>query len=388
MIQEKAEAIVAGHICFDVIPQFKTGDAPNPEQLFMPGALLEVGPAVMSLGGAVANTGVALHRLGVRTELMARVGDDFLGRAVLEKLREHGPRLAQGIRICQGESTSYSAILNPPGTDRMILHCPGANDGFEAGDVPVDRLSGRRLFHFGYPTLMRRLLSPDGQQLQEILGRARNCNLITSLDMTRPDPNSPAGHLDWEKYLSQVLPLVDVFLPSLEELVLMLDRGSFEKLCRQGAISVEELSRLSDRLLEMGTSAAVIKLGRQGLYMRTASRLGEGAVAKATSGSWRSRELLAPAFRVRPAGTTGAGDCAIAGFLTALLRGSSPSACLNSAAAAGAASVERSDAVSGVPNWETLLKRIDAGWERRTVDFDLEGWRWSESRRIWAGPRD
>ena len=61
-----AEAVVAGHICLDIIPAL-AGEA-----IPAPGRLVAAGPAVTATGGAVSNTGLALHRLGVPTRLAGR----------------------------------------------------------------------------------------------------------------------------------------------------------------------------------------------------------------------------------------------------------------------------------------------------------------------------
>ena len=83
---------------------------------------------------------------------------------------------------------------------------------------------------------------------------------------------------------------------------------------------------------------------------------------------WRDREVVSPCFRARRvAGTTGAGDCTIAGFLAALLRGDGPVPAATSATAVGASSVEAPDATSGVPPWPELAARIRAGWERHPL---------------------
>jgi hypothetical protein len=57
------DAVVAGHICLDVIPDLATSQD-GFEQRFRPGHLVEVGPAAIATGGAVSNTGLALHKLG------------------------------------------------------------------------------------------------------------------------------------------------------------------------------------------------------------------------------------------------------------------------------------------------------------------------------------
>ena len=45
-------AVVAGHICLDIIPQFDTLLPGEFASLFQPGRLIEVGPAILSTGGA------------------------------------------------------------------------------------------------------------------------------------------------------------------------------------------------------------------------------------------------------------------------------------------------------------------------------------------------
>ena len=54
----KADVVVAGHICLDVIPQFPHSPTPQPLDL-KPGTLIRVGPSLHVTGGAVANTGLA-----------------------------------------------------------------------------------------------------------------------------------------------------------------------------------------------------------------------------------------------------------------------------------------------------------------------------------------
>ncbi|HEY0007382.1 MAG TPA: carbohydrate kinase family protein, partial [Tepidisphaeraceae bacterium] len=369
-----AQIVVAGHVCLDIIPHL-TGPAD-----VGPGRLLNIGPASISTGGAVANTGIALHRLGVPVRLMGKVGDDLFGRAVLDVLRNSAPHLADGMIVTAGEATSYSIVISPPGVDRSFLHCPGANDTFDAGDVRYDARDGARLLHFGYPPIMRRMRIEGGEQLRQMFESARAAGLATSLDLCQPDPDSEAGKTDWAILLTRVLPLVDVFLPSIEELLFMLDKPSHARLAGGAVLRVVAsrslLRKLADRLTNMGAAVVVIKLGEHGLYMRTSTDAGRIAAFCARLGldaaAWTNREIISPCFRARHvAGTTGSGDCTIAGFLAALLRGESPASAATSAAAVGACSVEAPDATSGIPPWPAVAARVAAGWERWPVSIDL-----------------
>ncbi|MCG2660728.1 MAG: carbohydrate kinase family protein, partial [Kiritimatiellae bacterium] len=112
------QAIVAGHIALDIIPIFKTF-AGGLNSLLTPGKLIEVGGPVIAAGGAVHNTGLALHRLGIATGLIGKVGDNLLGRAIMELIRAEDRRLTEGMLIVAGENTSYSVVLSPPGVDRI-----------------------------------------------------------------------------------------------------------------------------------------------------------------------------------------------------------------------------------------------------------------------------
>jgi sugar/nucleoside kinase (ribokinase family) len=350
-------AVVAGHICLDIIPTFKTRLA-RPQEFYVPGDLLKIGAPVVATGGAVSNTGLALHRLGVPTRLMGKVGGDLFGRAITDIVRGVAPELAAGMIVAPRETSSYSVVLNPIGLDRMFLHCPGTNDTFGAADVAEKKLAGAKLFHFGYPPLMRRMYLDDGAELIRLFRRVKRAGLTTSLDMSMPDPRSEAGKVNWAKVLRGVLPFVDLFLPSRDEIELMLGKKM-------------SLSALADQLRAWGAGTVGLKLGDQGFYLRTAQR-----------------ELLAPCFAVEVAGATGAGDCTIAGFLAGWLRDLPLEETLTMAVAVGACCCEAPDATSGIQSWRATQQRIARGWKRRAVTLPLSGWRWDARQQLWLGPND
>ena len=150
---EKLSAIVAGHLCLDIIPQI-TGITPEAfRAAFMPGHLIDVGPVALSTGGPVSNTGLALHKLGVPTQLMGKIGDDLFGQAVTQLVSAYDPRLVGGMVVDPQANTSYTVVINPPGVDRIFLHCHGANDTFSADDVRYDLLDDVGSFPFRLPAL-------------------------------------------------------------------------------------------------------------------------------------------------------------------------------------------------------------------------------------------
>jgi sugar/nucleoside kinase (ribokinase family) len=395
--QSQAEVIVAGHICLDIIPTIR-GQQIGLDALFVPGKLVDVGKAVISTGGAVSNTGIALHRLGSKVSLMGKVGNDLFGEAILSMLGEHNPTLVEGMIVAPGENSSYSIVISPPRTDRIFLHSTGANDTYSADDLRVEQLQAARLFHFGYPPLMRNMYRNNGVELALLLKKVKNQGLTVSLDLAKPDPASDAGRADWRAILTHALPHVDVFLPSFEEIVYMLHRDQYEAWMSESdsgdLISYatgDFLSQIAEELLEMGAVIVGLKLGEHGLYVRTTweearlSAMGGCSPKEDLRENWLDNEIISSCYQVDVVGTTGAGDCTIAGFLYSLLMGMKLEHALQTAVGVGAFNVEHADAVSGIRTGSEVSERMNNGWAKREMKLDLPNWVLNE-QQVWIGP--
>ena len=363
-----AKIAVVGHLCLDIIPEFPEGTS-DLGALLVPGSLTEVGEAVVATGGAVSNTGQALHRLGEDVVLLAKVGDDEFGRTVRRILHQAGPELDRGLIVDAASHTSYTLVVNPPGIDRIFLHSPGANHTFCAEDIDDDALEGCALFHFGYPPLMRSIYERDGSELKKIFERMKRRGMVTSLDMTFVDPASEAGQVDWLTFLENILPSTDIFLPSLDEILFMMDREKYNQLVAAFGENITQgvdaglVENTAQRLIDLGAPVVVIKLGAHGLYLRTAEAVPD------RDASWSNVSRFDSCFRTNVVGTTGAGDCTIAGFLAAYVDGASPEEAMTTAVATGSFSTESLDAVSAIPHRTEVQSRIAAGWERLPGKF-------------------
>jgi sugar/nucleoside kinase (ribokinase family) len=291
-------------------------------------------------------------------------------------------------------------VVAPPGLDRAFLHNPGANATFCSTDIDFAQVSDAALFHLGYPPLLDALFASDGDELVAIYHMARGCGATTSLDMSLPDPDSPSGQADWNTILGKALPHVDLFLPSIEEVLYACERDAFmakrAEAAETGTSIIDLLTpcdytRLSSRLLEYGAGIVVLKAGHRGVYVRTAGpdRLSRFGRAKPGDiGNWADRELWEPPFAVtHVASATGAGDCAIAGFLAAFLHGDTVETALKLAAAAGARNVMVHDAISGTRPY-TEMAALIPGMPKAELALDDEGWRYDEHAQVWHGPAD
>ena len=364
----EADVIVAGQICLDVILSF-TGNNKDMASLVVPGRCVHVDDAMTSTGGSVANTGLALHQLGVPTRLISKLGEDAFGKVILEKLKKGGSELTERMIVKEGEVSSYSIVLSPAGSDRSFLYVPGANHTFQSSDVKDEHVKGSRFFHLGYPPEMRMLYSNGGKELIDLMKRMKRLNLTTSLDMAFPDKDSEAGRVVWSEWLKAVLPYIDIFMPSFDEICYMIEPDTYRELSEKDK-SIQDsslITRIACKCLEMGTAMVMIKLGKQGIYFQSTDSqsrfeaMGLGKPSKYQD--WINRTIRVPSFQVKVVGTNGAGDCAVAGFLAGISKDLSPLEVVAMAAAVGAFNVERADASSGVPHWDDVKERIANGWE-------------------------
>ena len=370
----KKKAIVAGHICIDITPVFPENTRRVKElgEILKPGKLIHMNAPDVHTGGAVANTGLGMKKLGADVRLMGKVGNDAFGGMVRAILSGYG---AEAGLIVDGDSaTSYSVVLAAPGIDRIFLHCPGANDTFDGTEIPDPALQDIALFHFGYPTLMKRMYQNGGAALTALFRRVKEAGIATSLDLAAMDPDSEAGRAEWSAILAGVLPFVDFFVPSFEELCFMLDRPRYEKLVKKAGagdmtaiLSLEEdIAPLAAQCLKMGAKAVLLKCGAPGLYLAVSGDMEKvGSRLELNAENWNGFHRFERSYRIgQVLSGTGAGDTSIAAFLTSVLEGAGPRTAVENAAGAGALSCMAYDAISGLKPLSEIREMIDAGWEK------------------------
>lgn len=364
--------IVAGHVCIDVTPIFPAQmEGKSVESLLCPGKLLRMEGMDIHTGGVVANTGLALKCLNADVRLVGKIGCDDLGSMIHSGFARYDA--AEGLIEDPSSSTSYSVVLAMPGKDRLFLHDPGANDTFCCADVPDTALEDGVLLHFGYPPLMKRMYQQDGDEIKQLFLRAHQKGMATSLDLAAVDPVSEAGQIDWKKLLGNILPHTDFFLPSLEELLFMLDRPKYDALAAVSGDMTEiadlkcDVEPLARAALDMGAGVVLIKCGLKGMYYATASserlqKIGKNLALDCEA--WANCSGHQTCFQAECVKSgTGAGDTSIAAFLAALVRGKTPDQCVRLAAAEGACCVTTYDVLSGLKTLEQLEEKLADGWK-------------------------
>lgn len=362
-IDRPIDVLVAGHLCLDLIPDI----AHVPLQaLSSPGKLFEANMLTIATGGAVANTGLALHKLGVRTRLMATVGADAVGVLIQQVVKSYDPALTEYLTVNPDLQSSYTIVLSPEHVDRIFLHATGANAQFDSTSIDYNIARQAQIVHLGYPPILPRLYADEGHELVTIMRHLRQMGCTTSLDMSLPDINSSAGRAPWSIILERVLPYVHIFIPSIDEILYMLRRDDFIAWgghC-EGHVTLDYLSHLADEIIQLGCTIVGFKLSEYGLFLKANPDGGAwltDALAKVRS-RWIGQQTYHPAYKVDVAGTTGAGDSTYAALLSAILREQSMQDAAQFACAVGASNVERADAVSGVQSIEQTMIRMQSGW--------------------------
>ncbi len=391
------DVMAAGHLCLDIIPRFYDTGARQISEILRPGKLVNVAEAAVSTGGPVSNTGINLKTLGSKVVFCARCGDDDLGHLTVTVLKRNGN--ADGVHIAKGFASAYTVAIAPPGIDRIFIHNPGTNDTFGPEDLDPNLISQCRLFHFGYPPLMRRMYESEGEELRQVLQTAKEAGATVSLDMSLPDPDSDSGKVSWRDILTKILPSVDIFVPSIEECFFMLHKEEFLEMKRAAQdaelvdlISPARYGEIAGECLSLGAKMVTLKAAHRGFYFRTGPKQcfeEMGAARPGDPDNWGSRELWAEAFVVdKMASATGSGDSAIAGLLTGFLRGLSIEKSLRCATVVGLQNLRALDAVSGIRPWEETGPMLEK--DMPTLSAHLEGsdWKFSREHRLWIGPND
>jgi len=383
------DAIVAGHICLDITPNFPQNETKLLSDILQAGKLSKVSGVSLSTGGAVSNTGIAMSILGISTGLMGKIGDDYFGNGVIQLLKDRG--IEDGMVISPGERTSYTLIIVPPGTDRVFIHDPGANDTFSSQDIDYNLVRNAKLFHFGYPPLMRAMYLNNCSELITMFKKIKELGLTTSLDMAWPDAQSEAGKIDWKLSLENLLPYIDVFVPSIEEILYMMSPDLFLQMSENNDDIIEKLtpdilSDLGQKLINLGTKILMIKCGAKGIYLKTANQSilrNSGKSCPSDIQNWSNLELFSESFHIeKVASATGAGDSCIAGFLSALLKDKNPYQSLAIASGAGALTATVYDTLSALMHFDALEKRTE-NWEKNHSNFNHSEWLKTNYSGIW-----
>ncbi|MHC4143422.1 MAG: carbohydrate kinase family protein [Planctomycetota bacterium] len=277
-----------------------------------PGELVLTEDIAVYPGGNALNTAIALRRLGESAVIAGSVGDDALGRLLLDQLATLGLD-TRGVRQEPNGRTASTLILRAEGEDRRFIHTLGAAADFCGEYVSPDLIPDHGIVLIGG---YLKLCGWNDEILADYLVRARqrSCQVVLNVCIAQDsgvDPNRCLRLLDH----------VDVFVPNEDEARILTGETV--------------PARQAKALRRAGARVVVITRGDQGLY--------------ADDGDCTVEMGIFPVPQVDP---SGCGDCFTAGLLAALRRGWDIVRVLEFGSAIGALGATALGCTNGVPSFD------------------------------------
>ena len=269
------------------------------------------------IAGADSNVAIGLSRLGFQVAWLSRVGNDSLGRFVLDTLQGEGLDCAQ-VEIDPAHPTGFQfKSREEGGADPQVEYFRrgSAASHLSPRSVTPRLLQARHLHATGIPPA----LSPSARELSfELMTLMRGAGRSVSFDPNlRPSLWSSEQQMIRE--INRLATLAHWVLPGLSEGRLL--------------TGFDTPADIAGFYLDQGAEAVVIKLGAEGAYYRTP--LDQGFVA------------AVPVARV--VDTVGAGDGFAVGLISALLENCSLTEAVQRANWIGSRAVQSRGDMEGLP---------------------------------------
>lgn len=267
------DIVCAGVACLDIVvsgnvtPGIFNVDSTAIEQI------------LLQPGGDAVNESITAASLGMRTALVSCLGNDWKGDSLYDILvrRQVDTRY---VERTEDAATVSSIVLVSEDGQRNFLFDRGCGSRYCPGRSALEAVRRTRLLSIASFFVQPRF---DEEGAFLLLEEARRHDVLTVADVSCDTLGRGLS------MLSPLFPLLDFFMPSLEEA-----RGL------SGKTELEEICRV---LREHGAKNLVIKLGAEGCYLRT-----------------KEKAVVIPTFNEAPVvDTTGCGDNFVASFCYGLL---------------------------------------------------------------------
>lgn len=162
----------------------------------------------LKVGGGAANFAIQLANLGLKVKLIGSVGNDWLGRFVLWKLKRAGIKTC--IKVLE-EPTGITIGLQLRNGKKLLITQQGSTRAFSLNHFKLEDLEGCLLHLAGY-----NLLDSLRKDFGRIAGYAKLRGMVVSLD-----PDLKAGIRFNKKTFFKILNSVDILFLDEEEAKLL-----------------------------------------------------------------------------------------------------------------------------------------------------------------------
>ena len=329
--------------------------------------LEDVGSFAKSVGGCPTNIAVGTARLGLKSALITRVGDEQMGRFIRGQLAREG--VETGGIVTDPERLTALVLLSVENDKSFPLifyrdNC--ADAALEDSDIDPDFIRSARAVlvtgtHFAKPH------SDKAQRKAMRIARGSGAKVVFDIDY-RPNLWGLAGHDAGDSryiasdtvsaHLKTVLPECDLIVGTEEEVLIASGAGDLETALR----TIRSLS----------SAVIVLKRGPMGCIVYDEAipdNLEDGIVGKG--------------FPIEVYNVLGAGDAFMSGFLRGWLRGESHQTSATWANACGAFAVSRLLCAPEIPTWDELQYFLERGSPEKALRKDdaINHVHWATTRR-------
>jgi 5-dehydro-2-deoxygluconokinase len=298
------------------------------------GARLEdVSSFAKYLGGSSANIAFGTARLGVKSAMLTRVGDDHMGRFLTESLAREGCDVS-GIKVDAERLTAMVLLgIKDRETFPLVFYRENCADmALSAEDIDEAQIaSSKALLITGTHFSTDQVFKASSQALD--YAEKHSVKRVLDIDY-RPVLWGLTGKADGEtrfvanqnvsQHVQRILPRFDLIVGTEEEFLI--------------AGGATDLIAALRRVRELTAATLVVKLGPQGctvIHGAIPARLDDGAIY--------------PGVRVEVLNVLGAGDAFMSGFLKGWLNDESDERCCQLANACGGLVVSRHACAPAMP---------------------------------------
>ncbi len=318
------------------------------------GRLEDMSSFAKYVGGCPTNIAIGTARLGLKSALVTRVGDEHMGRFIRDTLVAEGveashvatdpERLTALVVLGIRDRDTFPLIFYRENCADMAI----SPDDFDAGFIASARALLVTGTHFSTP-------GTDAAS-RAAIGHARAAGGRVALDIDyRPVLWGLTGHGMGEErfvasdavtaHLQSIVPLCDLVVGTEEEI----------HIAGGSADTLEAVSRLR----ELTDAVIVVKRGPMGCVVLPGAippRLEDG--------------VAVPGVRVEVFNVLGAGDGFMSGFLRGWLRDEPLERCAEIANACGALVVSRHGCAPAMPTWDEISDYLSRARELTRLDLD------------------
>jgi len=274
-------------------------------------------------GGSGANSAYILGLLGIRTSITGAVSKDDDGDYLESSLLSAGVN-TELLYKANSLPTGKTITLVEESGKRLIVVSPGINNEFhkhcEKASI-IDRAKQSKIVH------LSSFVGKEEVKLQEYIASEVYGKAIVSLT-----PGAIYSRKGLDR-LTKLIQNIDIMFLYMEQLSDLVNRSSAKSFLKGNEISdyLRALYKWRSKKKYTSPLIIVVKDAYDESMQHSSKRFLAVGVGIDDLDSYMYPEELDPNIRIEMPDTTGAGDAAVAGFLTGMLNGANLESCIDSA---------------------------------------------------------